>query len=264
METLILLILSILPVILIGIFIRTRDKEMEPKGLVIKLFFCGVGSIVLTLILTAIISIFYPAILSQDQFIYDVNLFELFIVTFFAIGLVEEISKWFFVYTVSYNSKHFDETFDMIVYAVFVSLGFACLENILYVFGNYSIKVALLRAILSVPGHACDAVFMGYYLSKAKLCHISGDIKNKRINMFKSIAVPTLMHGTYDFLAFGNSIILMILFIVYIILMYVFTIIKVVQASSQSFKFKYKYNFCGVCGRRVNSRYCPVCGSKNE
>ena len=264
MEAIILLILSILPVILIGIFIRTRDKEKEPKKLVVKLFFCGVGAIVLTLILTLIISIFYPAILSQEEFVYDVNLFELLIVTLFAIGLVEETSKWFFVYIVSYNSRHFDETFDMIVYAVFVSLGFACLENILYVFENYSIKVALLRGILAVPGHACDAVFMGYYLSKAKICHINGDIKHKRVNLFKSIAIPTLMHGIYDFLAFGNNILLMILFVVYVILMYVFTIIKVVKASRQSFKFKYKYNFCGICGRRIDSRYCPVCGSKNE
>ncbi|MBO7079184.1 MAG: PrsW family intramembrane metalloprotease [Bacilli bacterium] len=263
MEAILLLILSILPVFLIGLFIRIKDKPKEPIGLIIKLFFCGLGSIVLTLLITLIISIFYPDILSLDVYALDINLIELFFLTFFGIALVEEFSKWFFVYIVSYNHKHFDETFDMIVYAVFVSLGFACLENILYVF-NGGIKVALLRAVLSVPGHAANAVFMGYYLSKAKMCNISGDKKNKRINMLKSILVPTLMHGTFDFLALSNSIVLFVLLVIYVILMCIFVIIRVVKASRESFKFKYKYNFCGVCGRRIDSRYCPICGSKNE
>ena len=263
METIILLILSILPVFLIGLFIRLKDNPKEPMGLIIGLFFCGLGSIALTVIITLIISIFYPDILYLDRFIYDVDLIELFFVTFFAIALVEEFSKWFFVYIVSYNNKHFDETFDMIVYAVFVSLGFACIENIMYVFTG-GIKTALLRAVLAVPCHACNAVFMGYYLSKAKICHISGDRKNKRLNLLKSIIIPTMMHGTYDFLALGNKIILIVILFIYVITIYVFVIIKIVKASKQSFKFKYKYNFCGVCGRRVDSRYCPVCGTKNE
>lgn len=263
MESVVLLILSILPVFLIGLFIRIKDKPKEPIGLIIKLFFCGLGAIALTLILTLIISIFYPTILGLDLQSLDLSLIELFFLTFFGIALVEEFSKWFFVYLVSYNNKHFDETFDMIVYAVFVSLGFACLENILYVF-NGGIKLALLRAVLSVPCHACNAVFMGYYLSKAKICFISGDKKNKRINTFKSILVPTLMHGTFDFFALSNSVAFFVLLIVYVILMYIFTILRVIQASRQSFKFRYKYSFCGVCGRKIDSRYCPVCGSKNE
>mgnify|MGYP002514454572 CR=1 FL=1 len=70
----------------------------------------------------------------------------------------------------------------MIVYSVFVSLGFACFENILYVFANQSIAVGISRGILSVPGHACDAVFMGYYLSMAKFYNTLGYHKMENIN----------------------------------------------------------------------------------
>ena len=263
METLILLILSVLPVFLIGLYIMKKDKEKERVGLIIGLFACGIGSVFLTFALTIIIAIFYPGMLDINLQILDFNPIELFFLTFFAIALVEEFSKWFFVYIISYNYKYFDETFDMIVYAVFVSLGFACLENIMYVTSG-GIKLALLRAVLSVPCHACNAVFMGYYLSKAKLCSISGDKKNKRINIFKSIFIPMVMHGTFDFFALGTNGLSFILLIVYTVLMYVFTILKVVKSSRYSFKFRYKYHFCGVCGRHIDSRYCPVCGSKNE
>ena len=57
---------------------------------------------------------------------------------------------------------------NIIVYAVFSSLGFACIENILYVLSG-GVGIAILRAILSVPGHMCFGVIMGYFLSQAKV-----------------------------------------------------------------------------------------------
>ena len=261
METIILIILSILPVFLIGLYIRFSDKNKEPAGLIIKLFLGGLGAIVVTTILTLIISMFYPDILEVTEMSFDYT--ELFFISFFAIGLVEEFSKWIFVYSISFNNKHFDETFDMIVYAVFVSLGFACIENIMYVLQG-GIKIALLRSVLSVPGHACFGVYMGYYLLKTKMCTLRGDKKNKNINMFKSIIIPMLLHGAFDFLVFCNTGIAFFILVVLVIILYVFVIIIIVRESKSSLKFKYKYNFCGICGRRVDSRFCPICGSKNE
>ena len=61
----------------------------------------------------------------------------------------------------------FDEHYDGIVYGAAVSLGFATVENILYLFAN-GLESALGRAILPVSSHALFGVIMGYYLGKAK------------------------------------------------------------------------------------------------
>ena len=59
----------------------------------------------------------------------------------------------------------FDEHYDGIVYGAAVSLGFATVENILYLFAN-GLESALGRAILPVSSHALFGVIMGYYLGK--------------------------------------------------------------------------------------------------
>jgi RsiW-degrading membrane proteinase PrsW (M82 family) len=65
------------------------------------------------------------------------------------------------------NNPYFDEHFDGIVYAVCVGMGFAGLENIMYVFQNMDdwMSVSVARAIFSVPGHFFFAVSMGYFYS---------------------------------------------------------------------------------------------------
>ena len=69
---------------------------------------------------------------------------------------------------VIWRNKNFNEPFDGIVYACFIGLGFAGIENIMYVFGNDTVGGALttgvMRALLSVPGHFLFAVIMGYFL----------------------------------------------------------------------------------------------------
>ena len=82
------------------------------------------------------------------------------ILTAIFVGLIEEGSKFFFLYRFTWKDKAFNYRFDGIVYAVFVSLGFAALENVFYVF-NYGTGVALQRALLTIPGHMSFAVYMG-------------------------------------------------------------------------------------------------------
>ena len=257
MNSLILLVFSVLPVLLIGCYIYYKDSSKEPKGFIIKLFLCGIGSFVLTIILSLIISIFYPALLASD---YSAGLIELFFHVFLGIALVEEFSKWIFVYLFSYNSKHYDQFYDMIIYAVFVSLGFACIENIFYVF-EHGFSTAIVRALLSVPGHACDGIFMGYYLSMAKT---SSSKELSRKYLFMSILVPMLLHGFFDFCLFSKMIIFIVLFFIFVIFLYIFSIKKIKKVSAITGKIKYKDNFCPECGRKVDSDFCPNCGRKNE
>ena len=57
-----------------------------------------------------------------------------FIYVFLFVALIEEGSKFLMTYILGYNNKEFDEVYDMIVDASFVSLGFAFYENLIYIF----------------------------------------------------------------------------------------------------------------------------------
>ena len=115
------------------------------------------------------------------------------------VALVEELSKWLVLMLIVWKNQNFDYRYDGIVYAVSASLGFAALENILYVV-SYGTGISIGRAIFAIPGHATFGVFMGFFLSRAKTCWID----DKRITMtickLLALAIPMLIHGCYDFL----------------------------------------------------------------
>jgi RsiW-degrading membrane proteinase PrsW (M82 family) len=109
---------------------------------------------------------------------------------------VEEFSKFAFVRFILYRNKNFNEPFDGIVYAVMVSMGFATLENVFYVF-NFGYTTGVLRMFTAVPAHATFGILMGYYLGLAKFSHTRGLILT-----LVALLVPTAFHGAYDYFWF--------------------------------------------------------------
>ena len=83
-------------------------------------------------------------------------------IAFFGAAIPEEIAKLFILWLVLRNNKFFDEKMDGIVYAVCVSLGFAALENIMYLFlhSESFITVGISRAFFAVPGHFCFGILI--------------------------------------------------------------------------------------------------------
>ena len=260
MKYIVLLILAIIPSIILGHIIFKKDKSKEPKSLLIKLFLGGISSVFITLFLTAILQNIFPFFKNNPE---NLTLIQLIPSIFIGVALIEEFSKWIICYMISYNNKEFDEFYDMIIYSVFVSLGFATFENILYVFEN-GIGVAILRCFLAVPGHVCDGIFMGYFLGLSKIAFYNNR-KNLHIkNIIYSILSPMLLHGIYDYCLFSKNGIFLIVFFVFIILLYKHSIKKVKNISSINGKIKYKNNYCIICGTKVESDYCKICGRKNE
>lgn len=257
---LILFIVSALPVFLLGMYIYKKDKNKEPSKLLAKLFIGGILSCFLVIIISLIIKLFIPVL---NKEITELNLFELIIYVFIGIALVEEFCKWLITYKISYNDNEFEEIYDMIVYSVFVSLGFAFFENLLYV-SEGGLTTGILRALLAVPGHACDGVFMGYYLGLAKqnVLHNQNELKKKYLIL--SIIMPTILHGIYDYCLLTGRLLFILLFFIFIINIYIHTIKKVKKVSSTNRKMKYYDNYCSNCGHPVNSNYCPICGRKNN
>jgi RsiW-degrading membrane proteinase PrsW (M82 family) len=184
-----LLLLAVAPAMIIIAYIYFKDKfEKEPWKLLLKYFLLGATvSVILTFALSYVVGL---APFRLD----DQNILHMFIKAFFIVALIEEFSKYIMIRSAQKN-KAFNEPFDGIVYAVMVSMGFATLENVLYVF-TYGIETGILRAFTAVPAHATFAILMGYFMGKAKFS------KNKVMLNITGLAVATLFHGAYDFFLF--------------------------------------------------------------
>jgi len=188
MGLLALLAIAMAPGVAIGIYIYLKDRhEKEPIGLLIKSFFYGVLSVLITFLLSFIIGKFVT--------IDELDVSEQAAHAFLIVALVEEFSKFIFVRGILYRNKNFNEPFDGIVYAVMVSMGFATFENILYV-SEGGLGVALTRMFTAVPAHATFAILMGYYLGKAKFEH------KKSYYALHALGIATLFHGAYDYFLF--------------------------------------------------------------
>lgn len=214
-------ILAIIPIIVLGLFIYKSDViEKEPIFLLIKLFIFGIIS---TIPCIFIESLFIKTIGSITDTTTIVNKL---LTSFFCIALIEEGYKALFTYTIAFNDKNFNHIFDGIVYSAFTSLGFACLENVLYGF-EYGAGATLMRAITSVPAHAFFGVFMGYYIGLAKSEKKQNHINKFRINATLSLIVPICIHGLYDFLLLTNNDFMIIIFFILVIALYFISYYKI-------------------------------------
>jgi RsiW-degrading membrane proteinase PrsW (M82 family) len=182
--------LAIAPGIAICIFIYRKDRyNKEPLGMLILAFILGVLSIIPALLVQVGSGIRIDS-LSSDH---------LLPAAFFSYGIVaasEEGSKFLALRLFLYRSRHFDDPFDGITYAVMVGMGFATIENIGYVY-QHGMATAILRMFLSVPGHATFAVLMGYFTGLAKF-----KTSNKAYYFFMALFLPILFHGSFDFFLF--------------------------------------------------------------
>lgn len=232
-----LIALALLPTILLMIFIYYKDShEKEPVKLLATLFLGGILSIIPAVIIEELGHMIIVPFFSEESFMYNL------LYAFFVVALAEEGGKFIFAYAISWNNKHFNYKFDGIVYCVFVSLGFATLENLLYVFEG-GISTGILRAILSVPSHAIDAVFMGYFYSKAKVSESVGDKSGKALNLLLALTVAIFLHGFYDFCLFVATPFTIILFLIFVVIMDIVAFIRIHISSKKNDEiFRNNYN----------------------
>lgn len=183
---------AVLPSIALLIYVYKKDKkEKEPAKLLGKLFLGGTGAVIVSLILEELFSAIVDSITVEGSVMYAV------LTGFIVAGFTEEWSKLMFLKHLTWKSRHYDCVFDGIVYSVFVSLGFATLENIFYV-SDGGLLVAISRMITAIPGHACFAVIMGYYYSMSKVAFKNEDAVAYRKAKRNTLLMPMLGHGLYD------------------------------------------------------------------
>lgn len=190
----ILFISAIAPALIIMFLVYLHDLKKEPIQMLVKAFFGGVLSIFIALAIAIPLGYF-------EKF-FTPGFARSFYTAFFCAGIPEELGKWLIFYWLIRKARDFDQYYDGILYAIFISMGFALVENILYVMGpNGGMGTATLRAILSVPGHMLFVIPMGYFLSISKF----EEGKMAWRHQVLSLIIPMALHGTFDFILFYSE-----------------------------------------------------------
>ena len=81
-------------------------------------------------------------------------------------------------------------------------------------------------------------------------------------NIILSIVIPTVLHGIYDFCIMSGYTILSVVFIVFVIFLYIFSIQRLKFMADANRKFRYKNKFCKNCGAPIRGDFCGNCGTK--
>ena len=212
METVLMLIAALAPAAVLGYYIYKKDRlRQEPPKELLKAFGCGVLSVFVSLcISTPLGSLgFYDGV--------NDTLWGCLATSFFGAAIPEEVAKFLMFYLVIRKNRWFDERMDGIVYASCVSLGFAALENILYLASNFDswVSVGIARAILSVPGHFFFGILMGYYFSIVRF-GVSRSAKDK----WMVLLAPILAHGAYDAILFSMDLLPSVSLVLTVIFLY--------------------------------------------
>ena len=205
-----LLALTIFPSLLILWFFVKSDKFPEPTNVIIKVFIWGI-----------VISI--PIFFINTYIAFQIPEKH---IAMFSAAFVEEGFKFLIFYFVILKLKDFDEPMDAIVYGVTVSLGFATLENIYYVyFSDFSTiygstQLASIRAISAIPAHAAFGCLMGYFMLKYHF-------KKSTLDILLAFLIPGIIHFVYNFSMFFGSLITVIAIVLALILINIFILKKI-------------------------------------
>ena len=200
-----ILFFTFLPVLIVILFSYFANKFKNLKLFILKAFILGI----LICFPAGYLNTWIVNTFSNNNEINDALL-----IGFFAGGLTEEILKFLALLFYLPTQKRLKK-FDVVIFALFISLGFAVYENFGYVFGSSenSFEIAFLRAFTAVPMHIFNGILMGYFFEFYVL-------SRDRKFLGYSILLPIILHGSYNFFAFANlniskAIILIMIFLSY-------------------------------------------------
>ncbi len=199
-----LLAAAIAPSAALLYYFYTRDKyEKEPRQLLFKAFLLGGSLVIPVLFIETTLNVFDAA---------NKSLIAAGYTAFIVAGLVEESAKFLLFFMYIWKQREFNEMYDGIVYSVFISLGFATVENLAYVL-SAGFGAAIIRSFTAVPAHALFAAVMGYYLGIARFAKL----QYRRKYIWLGFISPVLLHGIYDFILLYGRLYLLALFIPYML-----------------------------------------------
>ena len=221
----ILILAAVIPALFLMARVYKSDHlEKESPQLLYTLMRAGILSSLLALVEERILVTILNMYVEPNTVKYNVILY------FGIVALAEESSKYIFLRYNSWNNREFNCLYDGVVYAVFVSLGFALWENISYVL-NYGFSAALARAVTAIPGHACFGVFMGVFYGFAKKYDFAGEKGKSTFFTILSLLIPMAIHGAYDYIATLEQTDTGWYFLAFVVVLFIISFILVSSSS---------------------------------
>ena len=234
MSNLFIVLIAVIPALIMMIFIYFQDNhEKEPLSLLLKIFGLGVLSAIPSIIFEAIAEKLINVTFGGTFLIYHM------VTAFFGVAVIEEGFKFLAAYMVTWRNKHFNYKFDGVIYCLFGSMGFAAIENVLYLFRAEAEAVVgrgIQRGLLAIPAHAMCAIFMGYFYGNAKYAKSYGDRPGVKKNLFMGFIIACSLHGFYDFCLMTQRWLFFMIFCVFVVAADVLTIIQVIKAKKENLK----------------------------
>ena len=221
----ILIASAVIPAVLLMRYVYKQDKlDRESGRMLLSLVLLGALSTAFAVVVELLGELILKQFLSPESTLY------IAIEYFGIVAFAEEGGKYIVLKKRTWRSGEFNCQFDGVVYAVFVSLGFALWENIKYV-SVYGISTALVRAVTAIPGHACFGVFMGVLYGMAKRYDGIGQPDVSARYRKAAVFVPALIHGFYDFCLSMQSAFFSVIFLPFILLMFLLSFALVRRLS---------------------------------
>ena len=193
--------------------------------------------------------------IQDDLFSASTTLASVSVAMLAVVGPVEETSKFLAIRLTVYRSLFFEEPMDGLVYGAAASLGFASLENLVYVL-SYGPEVMIVRAPLTTVAHLAFGCLWGYGLGLHRTGHGPWVV-------WVGLAGAAVFHGVFNILLF-SSVPWLALILGAGGVVGAYQLFKWGQRVSP---FRYHRNvpltLCLNCGSpiRVHSMYCRLCGA---
>jgi RsiW-degrading membrane proteinase PrsW (M82 family) len=179
-------------ILLLMLFKKWDEKRPEPPGKVRNMVLFGVACCIPAAIIEPIVA------QALGSSIVEANgkMVEAYLIA----ATTEETLKLTMVMLYIWRNPLFDEVMDGILYTAASSLGFALLENVLYV-SQYGLGTGFVRAFTAVPLHATASGIMGYFVGRAKFAKGGGTA----VWLLFGLMTAIFIHGTYDWAAMSEG-----------------------------------------------------------
>ena len=210
------IIIALVPGIFWVWFYRRKDKNPEPRKLIIKVFVIGMAITLPAIVFEYAAEFFFPFINAE-------NLLTIVFASLFIVAPIEEYLKYYVVKRVALKNKAFDEPIDGVIYGVVAGLGFASLENLIVISAEGQ-GIILLRFATATLMHAVTTGIVGYYISMNKF---SKQSDKKKYPVWKGLIIAIVIHGLYNSIVSTQTILTLFVLIAFLITMYVILAIRI-------------------------------------
>lgn len=226
----ILIAAAVIPAVVLLVKVYKVDHlDKESPRLLWNLVVRGVIATVFAMLTEWIGEFVLSSFVQEQTVLYNLLLY------FIVVAVSEEGFKYLLMKQRTWKDPEFNFQFDGVVYAVFVSLGFALWENISYVL-MYGFGTALIRAVTAVPGHACFGVFMGAWYGLAKKYESYGMHSQSKTCRVVALLSSIVLHGCYDFTASIENQNYAWIFVAFVVVMFIVAF-RLVKKLSQNDRY---------------------------